>query len=386
MSASPPGLCVALAGRLGAFELDVAFDAPVRGVTALFGPSGCGKTTVLRCIAGLLHLPGQVGISGDVWQDTSKRPFVPPHRREIGYVFQEASLFPHLSVRDNMLYGARRAGVTGAGERSNLADILDLLAITPLIERSPATLSGGERQRVALGRALLSRPRLLLMDEPLSALDRISKESILPYFERIVESVDLPIVYVSHDVTEVARLARHVVVLQNGRVVRAGTTAEVLGGIDAVPHGHPEEAGAILDTRIVHQHADGLTELAFSGGALHLPRIDGVVGAMVRVRVPARDVMLAMEEPKAISALNLLPAIIEEIKVGQGPGALVRLRCGGDHLLARVTRRSMTALGLAVGKPCFAVIKSVALSKGDVGTAIPAERFAGVAGTTGTTI
>lgn len=372
MIAAAPWLTVALAGRFGTFELDVAFEAPVRGVTALFGPSGCGKTTVLRCLAGLLHLTGRVGIGSNIWQDSSARTFLPPHRREVGYVFQEASLFPHLSVRDNLLYGARRAGGPKSMAEGGLAGIMDLLAIAHLVERSATTLSGGERQRVALGRALLSRPKVLLMDEPLSALDRMTKDNILPYIERIVETVDLPIVYVSHDVGEVARLARRVVVMKSGRVVRTGLTADVLGGLEAIPEGHPDDAGAILDTRIVAQHGDGLSELGFSGGSLHLPRVEGVIGAKVRVRVPAQDVMLAMVEPKAISALNVLAATIEEIKVGQGPGALVRLRCGSDHLLARLTQRSMKALGLAVGTRCFAIVKSVAIAKVDIGSAIPA--------------
>lgn len=372
MSDPTTGLSAAISGRLGKFELDVSFEAPARGVTALFGPSGCGKTTVLRCLAGLLHLPGRVSIGEDVWQDTTRRRFVPPYRRELGYVFQEASLFPHLSVGDNLLFGARRAVGRKAEAEEGLGEMLRLLGIEGLVDRSPTTLSGGERQRVALGRALLSRPRVLLMDEPLSALDRITKDGILPYFERIVETLDLPIVYVSHDVGEIARLARHAVIMRNGRVVRAGRTAELLGGVDPIPDGDPEDAGAVLDTFLARQHGDGLTELAFSGGSLHLPRIEGAIGATVRVRVPARDVMLAMVEPKAISALNVLAVTVEEIGGGKGPGAIVRLRCGSDDLLARVTRRSVQALGLRAGTACFAVIKSVAIAKGDVGSAIPA--------------
>jgi len=373
MTASSTGLIATLSGRLGSFKLDLAFEAPARGVTALFGPSGCGKTTVLRCLAGLMQLNGRVGIAGDTWQDTSRGQFVPPHRREIGYVFQEASLFPHLSVKDNLLYGAKRSQATNASSAIGLDAIIDLLAIGHLIERSPTTLSGGERQRVALGRALLSRPRVLLMDEPLSALDRITKESILPYFERIVDTIDLPIVYVSHDVAEVARLARWVVLMRNGHVLRAGPAADVLGGLDGVLDGHLDEAGAVLSARIAAQHDDGLTELAFSGGALHLPRVEGAVGASVRCRVPAREVILATVEPKAISALNVLEVTVEEIRIGHGPGALVRLKCGNDHLLARLTQRSLHALGLEAGVACFAVIKSVAIARGDVGSALQAE-------------
>lgn len=362
LSATRQGLAARLAGRLGAFDLDVTFEAPARGVTALFGPSGCGKTTVLRSVAGLLHLPGAVTLGGDTWQDTSQQLFVPPHRRGVGYVFQEASLFPHLSVRDNMLYGACRGGVTPATAGTALADMLDVLGMSHLVDRSPATLSGGERQRVALGRALLSRPRLLLMDEPLSALDRITKESILPYVERIVATADLPILYVSHDVTEVARLAQQVVVMQAGRVVRAGATADVLDGGDLQADRPAGETCAVLDVHITGQHADGVTELGFSGGALLVPRIEGVVGARVRLRVVAEGVLLAREEPTAISALNVLTVVIEKIAADHGRGAVVRVRCGADHLLARVPGRSVSALALEPGQSCFAILNPAAFA------------------------
>lgn len=373
MTSDPPGLRASLSGQLGTFALDVDIEAPVRGITALFGPSGCGKTSVLRCLAGLSKLPGRIAIGDQVWQDSAARIFVPAHQRDVGYVFQEASLFPHLSVRDNLLYGAKRSAGSAADPAGHaFKSIVALLGIEGLVERSPATLSGGERQRVAIGRALLSRPRVLLMDEPLSALDRMTKESILPYFERIVETVDLPIIYVSHDVGEVARLARRVVVMRDGRVVRAGPTADMLGGVEAIPDEHPDDAGAVLDTRIVRQHDDGLTELAFSGGVLQLPRVDGDIGAVVRVRIPAKDVMLAMVEPREISALNVIPAIVEEIRVGRGPGAIIRLRCGDDRLLARITQRSLQGLAITPGRTCFAVIKSVAIAKGNVGSAMRA--------------
>lgn len=375
MTAGSAGLAAALSGRLGSFELSVDFEAPARGVTALFGPSGCGKTTILRCLAGLLKLNGRVGIGGDVWQDTSSGKFVAPHRREVGYVFQEASLFPHLSVKENLLYGAKRSAGLQPTADGGLAAIVELLGIAHLIERSPVALSGGERQRVALGRALLSRPRVLLMDEPLSALDRMTKENILPYLERIVETVDLPIVYVSHDIAEVARLAKRVVVMKNGHIIRAGPAQDVLSGFDGVRDDH-FEAGSILQTRIAAQHEDGLTELTFSGGVLHLPLVEGPIGATVRVRIPAQDVMLATIEPTAISALNVLAATIEDIKVGHGPGALVRLRCGSDHLLTRLTKRSVRNLGLAIGTRCFAIIKSVAIAKADVGIAVPSRETA----------
>jgi len=370
MSESSPAIEVSLAGALGAFSLDVAFEAPARGVTALFGPSGCGKTTVLRCLAGLTRLPGRVVMGNNVWQDCTSGRFVPAHRRELGYVFQEANLFPHLSVRDNLLYGARRAKIGAAEVARELASITELLGLTPLIERSSPTLSGGERQRVAVGRALLSRPRVLLMDEPLSALDRMTKDDILPYFERLAEELHLPIVYVSHDIAEVARLARRVVVMRQGRVQSIGPVADVLSDTGLVSPEGLGLAGALVESRIVEHHSDGLTELGFSGGRLLVPRIEGPVGAAVRVRIAAQEVMLATERPHAISALNVLSGTITEIRMGAGPGALVRLRCGDASLLARITQRSAATLGLAEGQACFAVIKSVAIAKSDIGSAL----------------
>ena len=371
--AAADAIDVQLSGPLGGFTLDVAFAAPGQGVTALFGPSGCGKTTILRCLAGLTRIPGRVGIGNEIWQDSATGRFIPPHRRDLGYVFQEASLFPHLSVRDNLLYGARRARVPEAEMAVEMAAIVDLLGIAHLIERSPATLSGGERQRVAVGRALLSRPRVLLMDEPLSALDALTKEDVLPYFERLAGTLRMPIIYVSHDIAEVARLARHMIVLTQGRVLRAGAVADVLSDMDlATSHG-PNRAGAVIETRIIAHHDDGLTELGFDGGALFLPRLDGVRDASVRVRIAAQEVMLATERPRSISALNILAATVIDIRTGTGPGALVRLRCGDATVLARVTQRSVAALGLTAGMACFAIIKSVAITKRDVGTAADPE-------------
>lgn len=215
------------------------------------------------------------------------------------------------------------------------------------------------------------------MDEPLSALDRMTKDEILPFFERLTDSLDLPIVYVSHDIGEVARLASHVVVLRNGRVTQARSAAELLGTVDGVRSEGPDAAGGLLETTVVRHHADGITELAFSGGTLYLPRFDGTVWATVRVRVPAREVMLATVQPSGISALNVLAVEVAEIHRGGGPGALVALTCGSDRLLARVTQRSLDALGLAVGQTCFAVIKSVAIAKGNVGSAHGLAREAG---------
>jgi molybdate transport system ATP-binding protein len=248
------------------------------------------------------------------------------------------------------------------------ARVVDLLGIGALLERRPGALSGGEKSRVAIGRALLSAPRLLLMDEPLAALDEARKAEILPYLERIRDEAGVPILYVSHTVAEVARLATTVVALHEGRVVRAGPAVEVLSDPGAVPALGPREAGAILTGRVAAHHADGLTEVALAAGRLLLPRIGAEPGATVRVRVEAKDVLISLDPPGRVSALNVLPARIAAVRAGTGPGALVQLEAGGERLLSRVTRRSADALGLAPGMECYAVVESVSVAQADVGT------------------
>ncbi len=346
------------------FAMDAAFEAP-EGVTALFGRSGSGKTTFVNAIAGLLRPDaGRAEVGGEVLFDLASGFWLPPHRRRVGYVFQELRLFPHLTVRRNLLYGAWFAG---AREGPALAWIVDLLGIEALLERRPGALSGGERQRVALGRALLARPRLLLMDEPLAALDEARKDEILPYLERLRDELGVPILYVSHSVAEVARLATTVVVMEAGRVLRAGQAAEVFSDLDVARAIGVREAGAVLTARVVRHHSDGLTELAVSAGPLFLPRVGAGPGAGLRLRVEAQDVILSRTRPEGLSALNILPAVVAAVRMGEGPGALVQLRAGEDVLLARVTRRSAEALGLAPGISCFAVVKSVAVAPRDVG-------------------
>lgn len=359
-------LRVALRHRMGGFALDLAFEAP-GGVTALFGRSGSGKTTVVNAVAGLLAPDwGRVSVDGRTLLDTDRGLGVPPHRRRVGYVFQDARLFPHLSVRGNLLFG-RRFAPQRAGE-AEVARVVDLLGIGPLLTRRPGALSGGERQRVAIGRALLASPEILLMDEPLASLDEARRAEILPYLERLRDEAGLPVLYVSHSVAEVARLATTVVVLEGGRVVRAGPTAEVLADPEAVPALGVREAGAVLRARVVrHDEADGLTELAVSAGTLWLPRIDAAPGAALRVRIEAGDVILALRPPEAISALNCLPATVTAVREGEGPGAAVGLRAGEDRLLARVTRRSARSLGLAPGVVCFALVKAVSVAPRDIG-------------------
>ncbi len=357
-------LHVKLRHRFPGFDLDVDFEAPA-GVTALYGRSGSGKTTIVNAVAGLLRPDaGRVVADEVTLTDTGSGLFLPPHKRRIGYVFQEGRLFPHLSVRSNLTYGARIAGRRDAAEFDR---IVDLLGIENLLDRQPAKLSGGEKSRVALGRAILSKPRLLLMDEPLAALDEARKAEILPYFERLRDETGLPILYVSHAPSEVARLATTVVLIDAGRVAAIGEAAEVFSDPAAAHALGLREAGAVLNARIEAHETDGLTRLSTSAGPLLLPHVNGSPGTSVRIRLLAQDVMIARERPTGISALNILPARVKEIRAGEGPGALVQLEVGDDIILARITRRSAAALDLAPGREVHAVLKAVSVAKESVG-------------------
>lgn len=339
------------------FVLDVTFTAP-SGVTALFGHSGSGKTSVVRAVAGVLKADeARICIGDTVLENTATRMRLPVAKRRIGYVFQEPRLFPHLNVRANLRYGMRDG---------TMDQVVKMLGIGDLLDRRPGALSGGEAQRVAIGRALLSRPRLLLLDEPLAALDDARKAEILPYLERLRDEAGVPILYVSHSVAEIARLATTVVALEAGRVVRAGPATEVLSDLDVVPVLGVREAGALVRATVVAHHDDGLSELTWSAGHLLLPRLSQAVGASVRVRIEAQDVMLAVTKPAGISALNVVPVTITAMRLGDGPGVIVQLRAGEDLVLARVTRRSATAMGLAEGWQGFAIVKSVAVAAGNV--------------------
>lgn len=342
------------------FSLDVDLNLPARGVTALFGHSGSGKTTVLRCFAGLNRAPrGRLVVEGQVWQDEAQGIFLPTHARPLGLVFQEASLFPHLSVRKNLEYGMKRAG-NKRGEGFDAC--VDLLGIRPLLDRAPERLSGGERQRVAIARALLTRPRLLLMDEPLAALDLKRKLEILPYLEKLHDELDIPVLYISHAPDEVARLADHLVLMDGGRVVASGPLMETLARAD-LPPAFADDAGVVLEAVVAAHEADGLTRLDFPGGHLYVSRREEPPGRRLRCRIHARDVSIALAAHADSSILNVLPATVQAVVATDTPGhVLVQLALPqGAVLLARITERSRLALGLAPGQPVVAQVKAVAL-------------------------
>ena len=375
MSNGEPGRIEAtFRGKLGGFALDAELSVPARGITAIFGPSGCGKTTVARCIAGLQRVAdGFCAVDGDVWQDGGT--FRPAHQRPIGYVFQEASLFPHLSVRRNLLYGAGKA----AGAQITFDEVVDLLGITALLDRSPHRLSGGERQRVAIGRALLSQPKLLLMDEPLAALDRATKNEILPFLERLHDRLSLPVLYISHDMAEIERFADHLVLMKHGGVIGQGPL-HVVQSDPALPLASSRDAAVSLDGAVeAYDERYGLVTIEVAGGRLQIPASRKATGARQRLRIAASDVSLVRKQPAASSILNILPArILAQSQLGLGEVTVV-LALGasgsGAQILARMTRRSWDLLELSEGMDVFAQIKGVSLVRaagGAPSTLIPA--------------
>ena len=341
------------------FRLDLDLNVPGRGFTALFGPSGVGKTSCLRAIAGLLHAPGWLRVRGEVWQNDARRVFVPPHRRAVGMVFQQASLFPHLSVRGNLEYARRR--VPRGQVRVDFDHVLALLGLAPLLERMPEHLSGGERQRVAIGRALAASPRLLLLDEPLASLDLRRRAELLPCLQAMQAELDIPVLYVSHAPEEVARLASHLVILEAGVVRASGATADLLTRLD-LPLAHGDTAQAALAvTVLAHDPLDLIARVRFEGGELLLPSAAAAPGEARVVRILARDVSLTLSRHGDSSILNILPVSVLALADDTPGHVMVRLDAGGSALLARVTRRSADALALRPGLAVHAQIKGAAI-------------------------
>lgn len=352
--------------RFDSFALDVRFEAGP-GITALFGRSGGGKTTIINAVAGLLRPDdGRITLGEETLFDAAAGSSIPPQARGLGYVFQDARLFPHLTVKENLTFGTRYAPKGRSGPALN--EVVVLLGLEGLLGRAPGTLSGGEKQRVALGRALLSRPRMLLMDEPLASLDGPRKQDILPYLERLRDGpLGLPVLYVSHAVDEIARLADRLVLLQEGRVARQGPLFEVMADPAAVPLLGVREAGAVIEAQVLAHASDGLSTLAISAGQLELPGVRADVGAKVRLRVLAQDVILSRDQPRGLSSVNVLPVTVEAIHPGDGPGAAIALRAGSDRLLARVTARAVAEMALTPGMACHAILKATTVAPGSIG-------------------
>lgn len=355
-------LSVDVAHRFGLFALEARFTSEGK-LTALLGRSGSGKTSLLNIIAGIVHPNrGSVVLDDRVLVDTNRRIFIPVHRRRVGYVFQEARLFPHLTVRQNLLYGR---WFTPRAERKLVLDqVLDLLDIGQLLDRRPGTLSGGEKQRVAIGRALLSSPRLLLMDEPLASIDEARKEEIFPFIERLRDEAHVPIVYVSHSLPEVARLATTVAVIQDGHVVGIGSPTEVFGRRDLIAGEAPAETGAIIEATVSgFDEAFGLTVMQCPPGTLYAPLLGLPIGARVRLQIRARDVMIATSQPTALSALNVLPGRVTGVEYLAEGMAEIALDCSGVRVVARLTQKSVDALSLIPGRGVYAVIKAVSFDR-----------------------
>ncbi|MFN4015570.1 MAG: molybdenum ABC transporter ATP-binding protein [Reyranella sp.] len=349
--------------------LDVSFRVEPGELMALVGHSGSGKSTILRTIAGLWR-PSQarVRVNGTTWLDTDSKIALPPHERRVGIVFQSYALFPHMTAEANVAVAMDH--LTGAARQVEAQRLLALVNLAGLEKRRPAELSGGQQQRVAVARALARQPQALLLDEPFSAVDRATRETLYGEIAALRAHLNMPVILVTHDMDEARMLADRMLVIEHGRMLRAGTAAEVMFDAGVLHALGIREAGSSIAARIAAHDADGLTRLDTSAGPIWLPRIDGEKGAAVRVRVLAHEVLLSRTRPEGLSAQNILPATVEHIALGEGPGALVRLCIGEETLLARVTQRAVESLGLAPDVACFAILKSMAVARDHV-TATP---------------
>jgi molybdate transport system ATP-binding protein len=378
-------LRVAATKRLEQFDFRCDLDLPLAGLTALFGPSGAGKSTLINLIAGQ-HRPddGRVAVGETVFFDAAKRIELPVHARALGMVFQDARLFPHMTSRQNLMFGFKRAGTRAATPIASFDAVIELLGLAALLDRRPHTLSGGERQRVAIGRALLAQPRLLLMDEPLASLDAQRKAEVMPYIERLRDEFSVPVLYVSHTLDEVLRLATSLVLLDRGRVVAAGPLAEVLTRRDVSDRLGGAEFGTMVFGAVrAHDDRYFMSTLDCGGFELHVPRVDLPIGTALRARIPARDVALALARPSDVSISNRLEGVIESVTPLQGAYAEVSVRVAATLIAARITRESADRLALAPRLRVWCLIKSVALDAGALaiakgGAAMPASAAANV--------
>ncbi|MEH6647527.1 molybdenum ABC transporter ATP-binding protein [Sulfitobacter sp.] len=354
----------------GPIPLDVAFSVAPGEVLALVGPSGSGKTTLLRSIAGLWHPDTlRVVVDGEVWTDTKAGLDLAPHKRRVGMVFQNYALFPHMTAAQNIATAIDHLpSIQRAAEALRL---LDLVQLNDLADRKPAQLSGGQQQRVALARALARQPAALLLDEPFSAVDRATREQLQASIIGLRAYLSMPTILVTHDMNEAQLLADRVLVIRDGRAVAHGPTAEVMSDPHALRTMGIREVAALLSAHVAEQEADGMTRLATATGPIWLPRIDAPVGARVRVRILAHEVILARERPTGLSAQNILPAIVSDIRPGDGPGVMVQLAMGEDQILARVTRRAVQALALEVGNEVHVILKAMSVARNQIATQTP---------------
>ncbi|MCC5861205.1 MAG: molybdenum ABC transporter ATP-binding protein [Gammaproteobacteria bacterium] len=356
------------AHNIAPIPLALKFEVASGELLVIAGRSGAGKTTILRAIAGLWHpATGRVASNGQIWLDTAAGRACPAHHRRVGVVLQDYALFPHLTAAQNVAAAMgdipRRRRVAEAGR------LLALAGLSGLEARRPAQLSGGQQQRVAIARALARRPEVLLLDEPFSALDPGTRHQLQTQILELREHLRMPVILVTHDLEEARVLADRVLVLEDGRALRMGTTDEVLCEPPALKALGLRELSVSLTASVKRHEEDGLTQLSSSAGALFVPRIDAAPGQAVELRIPAHEVLLSITRPDDLSALNVLPAIVEHVSQGDGPGAVVHLRCGGQRLLARVTQRSVRALALVEGVRCFAILKALSLAPRDISTA-----------------
>lgn len=366
MTNQEPKMEIALHGQIGALAMQVNFAIPARGVSAIFGPSGCGKTTLLRSIAGLVHLQGQIKIGSAIWQDSARGIFVPTHQRAIGYVFQEASLFPHLSVAENLRFGEKRTKTQAIGHKPAFDDVVSILTLDRLLERRPQGLSGGERQRVAIGRALLSRPSILLMDEPLSALDHPARAEILPFLEHLHEAMTVPVLYVSHDFAELQRLADQLILMSDGRIQAVGELS-ALQTREALTLLPGSDISVVIDgvvTRIEPEF--DLAYFSCAGGEIAVTGEHCTLGERRRLKIKAADVSLARTPVTDSSIINILPALVLEVSGSESAAiGTVVLSLGhqreGAKIVARVTRKSLRHLDVAPGMQLYAQIKGASL-------------------------